>query len=493
MHLGDTSRQSHAAMIAVVLFLVFDSIALGLNFWLTGHIEEQAIGINLAGRQRMLSQRMVKVLLQLEHGLARGQDLSEKRAELALTFDLFDNTLQGFDRGHVTRGGANEPLFLAPVQGKAARAVVEEATYLWQPYRAAVKRVVDASDNELAQVLPDAVQHARDTNLKLLDRMNRLTTELEVLTKKQANQIRYYQGAAFLLALINFFGAFLLYSRRVREADHHQDLLDEVVNRVSAGILLLDGKNVILRGNRTAERLFGYGAGELSGLRFEQLLTGAGEHRTGLRKDGTTFVALTERNETLLDQTSLYIETVTDVTQQHINEEQLSNLAYHDLLTRLPNRLLFDDRLRVELAHAQRREQMLGVLFIDLDHFKPVNDTWGHDIGDLLLQEVALRLRSCLRESDTASRRGGDEFTIIVTDAADREAVAKVALTVIEKLSTPFLIAGHELRIGASVGISLFPHDGSDAGQLILHADEAMYLAKERGRGTYAFYSDVRR
>ena len=486
MHIGDTQRQSRAAIVAVVLFLVFDSLALGLNFWLTWRIESQAIGINLAGRQRMLSQRMVKVLMQYEDAQMQQKNTEAISKELALTFGLFDNTLRGFDKGHPTRGGADEELFLPAVSGLAARSVVEEAVAIWQPYRSKVLQVIEKPEL-LATVLPEAVQSAQENNLKLLKLMNQLTTELELLTKKEASQIRYYQGAAFILALINFFGAFYLYARRIKQADKNQDLLDEIINKISASVLLTDIRGTVLKANRTAEHLFGYQQGELQGLQEDVLITGKDGNRIGHRKDGTTFLALTEANETRLEDRRLCIETVIDVTQQRMTEEHLTSLAYHDLLTKLPNRLLFDDRLRVELAHAQRRQQKLGVLFIDLDHFKPVNDEYGHETGDLLLQEVAARLLGCVRESDTVSRRGGDEFTVLVTDAEDRDSVAKVAQAILNALHTPFVIEGLNLKIGGSIGISIFPEHAQEASALLAYADEAMYDAKESGRGVYRF------
>ncbi len=486
MHIGDAHRQSRAAVVAVILFLVFDSLALGLNFWLTWRIESQAIGINLAGRQRMLSQRMVKVLMQYEDALAQKQSTEAISKELALTFKLFDNTLQGFDKGQQTRGGADEELFLPAVSGAAARAVVEEAVAIWQPYRNKVLQVIEAPDR-VAELLPIAVRSAQENNLELLKLMNQLTTELELLTKKEASQIRYFQGAAFLLALINFFGAFILYARRVRQADRNQDLLDEIINKVSASVLLTDERRTVLKANRTAEHLFGYLSGELQGLQEDVLITGKEGNRIGHRKDGSTFLALTEANETRLDDRRFCIETVVDVTQQRMTEEHLTSLAYHDLLTKLPNRLLFDDRLRVELAHAQRRKQKLGVLFIDLDHFKPVNDEFGHEIGDYLLQEVAIRLQDCVRDSDTVSRRGGDEFTVLVTDAEDRDSIAKVARLILDALHTPFHIEGLTLQIGCSIGISIFPEHAQESSSLLACADAAMYDAKENGRGIYRF------
>jgi len=488
MHLGNDKRNSRIAMVAIILFIVFDFAALALNFWLSHKIEQQAIGINLAGRQRMLSQRMVKVLLQIDNARNANLDATARLDELRVTFDLFDNTLQGFDTGHPTRGGANEELFLPAVTGEGARLAVDEATRLWAPYREHIRKVLTAGRPVSAEVLLPALRQAEESNLQLLNLMNRLTTELEIKTKKEASQIRLYQATAFALALANFFWAFVMYMRRIRAFSQSHNLLDDTINKISASVLVLNSHDRVLKANETAEKMFSYGKGELVGKQIDELLQGKDDNLVGQRRDGSTFLAMHERNAAVLDQQELFIVTVLDVTQQRMTEEHLSSLAYHDLLTRLPNRLLFDDRLRLEITHSQRRNLMLAVLFIDLDRFKPVNDTYGHDIGDLLLQDVAVRLRRCLRESDTVSRRGGDEFTIIATDIGTAGHCEKIAQVVLSQIERPFHIQNLELHIGCSIGISIFPTDGDDAHLLVSRADEAMYQAKQAGRGTYRFY-----
>lgn len=484
-------RESRAAIIAVALFLFFDALALGLNFWLTARIESQAVGINLAGRQRMLSQRMVKVLLQMDNALKRDESIAHQLQELRITFSLFDETLSGFDKGHLTLDGQDKRVFLPAVQGEDSRALIEEAVRTWLPYRTKVSRVLEASPRDLLIALPLAVDHAEQNNLHLLGLMNRLTSELEQQTQHEASQIRHYQGAAFLLALINFFGAFWLYMRRVRAAHRTQDLLDEIINKIAASVVVLDAENRIIKANHTAEKLFDFNSGELSGRPLNELLFGQEGTLIGKRRDGSTFMASSQRNHANVEDQPLVIETISDVTRQRATEKHLSTLAYHDLLTQLPNRLLFDDRLHLEIAHAQRREQKLGIMFLDLDRFKPVNDQHGHDIGDMLLREVAHRLQDALRETDTVARRGGDEFTLLINDAGNHEAVGKVAQLIIELIGTPFTIAGIELSIGCSIGISLYPDDGSDGETLLAHADEAMYAAKAAGRATYRFYRDI--
>jgi diguanylate cyclase (GGDEF)-like protein/PAS domain S-box-containing protein len=177
--------------------------------------------------------------------------------------------------------------------------------------------------------------------------------------------------------------------------------------------------------------------------------------------------------------------TLVDITQRKNAESQIVYQAYHDILTGLPNRMLFHDRLTHALAHARRSAHGLAVLFLDLDQFKLVNDTLGHAAGDRLLQVVAARLQQVVRESDTVARVGGDEFTLLLTGASEGSAAAKMAQKVLEIVARPADLDGHRLYITTSIGISLFPADGTDAEALLTSADIAMYRAKEMGRNGF--------
>ncbi|WP_051155285.1 bifunctional diguanylate cyclase/phosphodiesterase [Noviherbaspirillum massiliense] len=170
-------------------------------------------------------------------------------------------------------------------------------------------------------------------------------------------------------------------------------------------------------------------------------------------------------------------------------EERVHYLAYYDSLTGLPNRILFNQRLQHGLSSAQRTGARLAVLFIDMDRFKNINDTLGHDAGDHLLQETARRFTSCVRASDTVARLGGDEFVVLLEDIDDPRDAAAVARKIIESALAPLRLMHREYHVSASVGISLFPDDGKDAQTLMKHADIAMYLAKAQGKNNYQFYS----
>ena len=184
-----------------------------------------------------------------------------------------------------------------------------------------------------------------------------------------------------------------------------------------------------------------------------------------------------------------YVGVFSDITDIKRSQERLDFIAHHDLLTNLPNRLLFNHRLKHSIALAQRNHLQLAVIFIDLDHFKNVNDTLGHDLGDELLKKVATDLSVHVRKSDTLARIGGDEFILLLDDIEAPRYVGVIAEKFLELLSRTVMISGHEIVISASIGISFFPTDGQDVSTLVKNADTAMYYAKTHGRNSYHFYA----
>jgi diguanylate cyclase (GGDEF)-like protein/PAS domain S-box-containing protein len=177
-----------------------------------------------------------------------------------------------------------------------------------------------------------------------------------------------------------------------------------------------------------------------------------------------------------------------EIQERKMAEQQIRYLANHDALTGLPNRRLLEDRVEQALEMARRNVHQVAILFVDLDRFKQVNDRLGHRTGDLLLQAVAARLRSLLRAVDTVSRVGGDEFVVVLPEMLSASAACETAQRLLHALARPYDAGGHELQITPSIGISMFPADGSDAESLLVAADAAMYHAKEMGRGNYQLY-----
>jgi diguanylate cyclase (GGDEF)-like protein len=232
----------------------------------------------------------------------------------------------------------------------------------------------------------------------------------------------------------------------------------------------------------------GQGPADLEGYKREQLarLSGLYEGRSSSYKmqlqDGRILQIDSEHMEG-----GGWIATHQDITEAMRAEAQIKHLARHDALTNLPNRVVFRSNLEDALKRVPRGGAV-AVLCLDLDQFKPVNDTLGHPVGDALLQEVAERLRGCIRETDTASRVGGDEFAIVLTTDVDPIGVTAFASRVIDTLSAPYTVAGNKVVIGASIGIALAPDDGSTPDELLKNADLALYRAKSDGRGVYRFF-----
>jgi diguanylate cyclase (GGDEF)-like protein len=182
---------------------------------------------------------------------------------------------------------------------------------------------------------------------------------------------------------------------------------------------------------------------------------------------------------------------VQDITERKEADAKIRKMAYHDALTHLPNRVLFVDRLKVAMASAQRHKQKLAVMLLDLDQFKDINDTYGHNVGDQLLRSVGNRLTGLLRKSDTVSRMGGDEFFLLLPELTRVNDAVKIAQKIMDAFKEPFVFDGHKLNITTSIGIALYPNDGKQVDILLINADIAMYHAKQKGRNNYQRYSET--
>jgi len=223
------------------------------------------------------------------------------------------------------------------------------------------------------------------------------------------------------------------------------------------------------------------------------LLLGSRREVTGRREDGTIFpleIALSEI--ATASSSTKFIAVVRDITDRKSWEKRIYTLAYSDSLTGLPNRLLLRDRLEHAIATAQRNSTLVGVLFFDLDHFKAINDSYGHHVGDVLLRELGERAKSCVREIDTVCRLGGDEFVLVLPELREAGDAGAVARKILLALSQPYHIEERDLVITPTVGISIFPRDGADADTLLRNADTAMYHAKESGKNNFRFYDPER-
>jgi len=290
----------------------------------------------------------------------------------------------------------------------------------------------------------------------------------------------------------------------------------KILEHIHDSVIAVDLEGKILSFNRGSIKLLNYEEEEILGKSIEQVYSknNAKTPQELLKelwsKEEISFEAylVKKNNQEIICDISLsllrddenniigaigYSQDITDkkIVQMQLQEQRdkLDYLAHHDVLTNLPNRVLFYDRLEQAIVYANRNDKLFALLFLDLDQFKQINDSLGHDAGDIVLQEVAKRLSSTLRKEDTLSRLGGDEFTIILKDIKDSDDVALVCQKIIDVIKEPIVIENNALHISSSIGISIYKKDSTDAKELIKFADTAMYKAKEEGRDNFQFYS----
>lgn len=476
-------------LLAVLLFLTFDFIALSLNVWLSYRIESAAININLAGRQRMLSQRMVKSLLIMENSLTNEPLYMASLSELQETYQHFEHTLDSFHRGGTTLSAEQEKIKIEPLENDIASAIVREAMLEWSPVRQKIRQLLAREfDRDL---LRQAINIALEKNLRLLTLMNNLTVELEHETQQEAKSIRFYQGLAFSLALVNFTLAIFIYRLRVRKARDSLDLVDNITNRIASGILVVDSQGIIIRANQVMADMCHYEPQDLVGKRLENVIFEHEGEKYGVRRMGEQFHCQVDVSQVHIGRQPATVHTVIDDSQRLAQQQELTLLAYHDQLTDLPNRHLFNDRLSVEIKHSLRRGDKLALLFIDLNRFKEVNDKHGHSFGDLLLGRVATRMKQTIRSSDTVARLGGDEFTLLLTDVSSFSMCKGLVEKILDAISKPYLIQDELVEVGASIGVACFPDDAGTEQELLRLADKAMYVSKSYGESHITFASDM--
>ena len=313
---------------------------------------------------------------------------------------------------------------------------------------------------------------------------------------------------------VHFDGKALLYcsSRDITDRKHAEEqlrLVSRVFDRAAEGVMITDGNQKILTVNESFTSVTGYTREEVIGKNPAILQSGKQDadfyqdmwetlqsrgwwqgEIWNRRKNGELYLEWLSIN-TVRDEDGRiinYIGMFSDVTLIKESRQRMEFLATHDDLTRLPNRTLFNEHLKLALARSERAGTKLALLFIDLDNFKMINDTLGHEEGDRLLKEAADRLQECIRETDIVARLGGDEF-VVLQEIEDRNAANGMAKRILEAFTTGFLLKNQEFTISPSIGISLYPEDSTDPKILMSHADTAMYRAKERGKNTFLFFT----
>jgi diguanylate cyclase (GGDEF)-like protein/PAS domain S-box-containing protein len=285
----------------------------------------------------------------------------------------------------------------------------------------------------------------------------------------------------------------------------------DVIDSAQDGIMVTDARQRIKIVNPAFSELTGYSeqdvldqtpsilsSGRHDASFYERMWRSIHKHKSwrgeiwNRRKDGSVYPELLNIStiDDKMDGVTHYVGIITDITQQKASEQRYQKMAYHDPLTKLPNRLLFLDRLEQAMRESVRSGEHVALLFLDLDGFKQVNDSAGHDAGDALLQEVARRLSTAVRRDDTVARIGGDEFTLLLRNVNSRDVLELMANKLIRAINEPITVEDASFQVGASVGIACYPGDAGDAETLIIVADEAMYEAKQSGKNRFVLRCD---
>lgn len=293
---------------------------------------------------------------------------------------------------------------------------------------------------------------------------------------------------------------------RAQTISLREEMQRNIVENAAEGIISVNEHYLIQSFNRAAENIFGYTEKEVLNTPFKHLLAHANaylfdpamvpqpllrQELTGLCKPNQEFDLMLSTSRIDSGETPIFTLLAQDISERKELIAKLKHLATHDLLTKLPNRMLFDDVLTQTLFYAKRKGHMTALLFVDLDNFKTINDTFGHEYGDLLLATAATRMGRCIRLEDTLARLGGDEFTIILSEIKQHENAALIAQKILHELSLPFNLHEHQGNTSGSIGIAIYPSDSVTTAGLISHADSAMYQAKKLGGNNYQYYRQL--
>ena len=477
-----------------VLILVLSLLL--LNLFLSAQFENDANNINLSGRQRMLSQKITKSAYYLLFNNNQDIDTSEPINELRSAVDLFDRTLSSFFVGGETIGADGSVVQIPRLRSLETRKILNDAISLWKPLHGKINLLLNHEHHSYPEI-ENIVMILNENNLRLLKLMNDLTVILEHEATHRVYILRGVQIVAVVLIVILFSLAYLKLYRR----EKYYSQLTKMSSDIIMGVSPRTGKIKFI--STSIYELLGYTDKEMLGepairifdkeakFQFEEILESL--HKRGYLEDGCIEIQLIRKDKTTLNaemlmnvsfsedkkSIELYLD-IRDITERKKLEYKIQHMAHHDGLTGLPNRYLLNDRLSTAMIMARRHKSGLSILFIDLDKFKPVNDNYGHQAGDYILKQVSNRLNKCIRESDTASRYGGDEFVVLLQEI-DENNTTFITEEISAAIAAPFEVEGETISISCSIGVAVYSGNRETPDELIERADKSMYSAKKSG------------
>lgn len=478
----------------LILVLVLDVLLLATNFKLSADLEASAVAINIAGRQRMLSQQITKSLAFIH--IAKNDVIKKAYIdELNESVAMFNQTIDAFYAGGVAIDASGQPVTIEAQI--ASKPILRSSKKIWDPIYAHYQ-VMNVEERFVKKDYDSLLSMMKSNNLALLELMNDLTNNLETHAEQRTYILRIVQTVTVIIIFLSFLQAIMRFAKR---ETYYASLMEKTTDVVMS-IDVESGRLTFI--SLSAKQVLGYESGYLVGNTVDAVMTEASKIAfkkllDDIKQSGTLNTERCEAELIKADGSLIYTDVVLDLTlsetrsrqelsadfrdisERKLAEQRLAILAHKDSLTGLSNRHTFVELLEHAIQRSRRAEKTVAILFIDLDGFKQVNDSFGHEAGDALLIELAERMKRCLRDSDHVARMGGDEFIVLLEDVNTKEEVIAIAEKLLDQISIPFLYQNQTCHVTSSIGCA-FSDGDCDANQLIRLADQAMYDVKFNGK-----------
>tara|TARA_R110002050_G_scaffold1244_5_gene8734 strand:+ start:19641 stop:21146 length:1506 start_codon:yes stop_codon:yes gene_type:complete len=482
--------------------LILDLSLLVMNYMISAELEVASEQINIAGRQRMLSQQIIKDLALINFKLNRHESYSEHKQELLTSMTLFDQTLTVFLAGGDVKSASGANISVDKQLDMTMVATLSKASTVWKPIMSELNSLVNTSIRSTQ--IDGLILTFSDANLTLLTLMNDLTNQLELKAKQKTYLLRALQTLVVIMILASFMIASL---RLIRRERYYNKLMENSAD-ILLGIDVFTGKVSFISTSvfsllhhadkyylgKPAIRLFSSRTerallADLAFVRKNRVLDKKRCDVELVAQDGNIIQAemIMQLSESLDGRSLELMADIRDISERKKTELALYDLAHKDMLTGLPNRVSFELIASKIIDLANQNQNNIALLFVDLDGFKLINDAYGHQAGDEMLNKVARKIESNLRTTDSVSRIGGDEFVILLDKATNRQDISLIGNKIIQSLSEDMLIGTNVCTISASIGIAIYPEHGDNIVELTKKADAAMYKIKASGKNGIAF------